>query len=366
MARRKQQKRKQSSRLHTIILSVTLPLVGLFLLVTVGRALGQTILLLQPLDLNYSAQPDLQLRTIPFITIEPTIPVTPTPLPSITYTLPKVTYTPVNIPASSGPTCSEDVPVSSSNSCSCFGGSLSDKLGCDNYPGNATCPDGGTMWTNRATFGTNCIYDPGTAGYQKWQSSSSCYRECIAKPVIYLYPEKPTNVSVSLTIPGSVVKSDPLYPASGWQNVLAQPDGTLHYQGKTYRELFYETSVTTVTQTPPTGMVVASKDLVPQLTEMTTKLGLRPDEQQEFLEYWVPTLQSLHSPYMLVSIMTPTQKEAVDHVSIQPAPQTRIEFLAYFKPLQEKITIAPLVLPATPPARVGFTEVEWGGTIDLH
>jgi len=54
----------------------------------------------------------------------------------------------------------------------------------------------------------------------------------------------------------------------------------------------------------------------------------------------------------------------VDKVIITPEPDTFIFFLAYFKPLSQPIQVKPLMLPLEPPKRVGFTAVEWGGTID--
>ena len=68
---------------------------------------------------------------------------------------------------------------------------------------------------------------------------------CIGKPVIYLYPEKPTLVDVTVKTEGKIVISDPQIETygglgspkqsvGGWTNVLANPDGTLLYQNKTY------------------------------------------------------------------------------------------------------------------------------------
>jgi hypothetical protein len=51
-------------------------------------------------------------------------------------------------------------------------------------------------------------------------------------------------------------------------------------------------------------------------------------------------------------------------VNISPKPDTFIEILVYFKPLKQQIPLAPLILPVTP-KRIGFTAVEWGGTIDF-
>jgi hypothetical protein len=57
------------------------------------------------------------------------------------------------------------------------------------------------------------------------------------------------------------------------------------------------------------------------------------------------------------------EKERIDHVEITPKPDTRIEYLFYFKGLQNFNNIKALELPKYP-QRIGFTEVEWGGTID--
>lgn len=190
-----------------------------------------------------------------------------------------------------------------------------------------------------------------------------CKYACMGKPVVYLYPTKPTLVSVTVETPGSIIASDPLYPENGWKDVLAHPDGTLLYKDKKYSELFYETSVNKRIAMPEQGIVIPSEELEQTLRSSIARLGLIQKEQDEFLEYWVPVLQNLHSPYILFSILPPDVKDSVDRLIISPKPDTRIEFIAYFKPLKQPITIRPLDLPKTPPQRIGFTEVEWGGTI---
>jgi len=189
-----------------------------------------------------------------------------------------------------------------------------------------------------------------------------CTTACVYKPVVYLYPQKPTSVSVLVRVPGKVIVSDPLYPEGGWKNVLAFPDGTLDYQEKTYKELFYETSLTKHVAMPETGIVIPINELEKQLRFLTGKLGLITHEQQEFLDFWIPVVKHMQTPYVFFSIVSPEVKESIDHLDISPLPQTRIEFIAYFKPLQKPINIKPLVFPALQ-QRVGFTEVEWGGMI---
>ena len=61
-----------------------------------------------------------------------------------------------------------------------------------------------------------------------------------SKPVIYLYPESQTDVTVTLDYAGTLTTTYPAYH-SGWE-VTAFPDGTLinHADGKEYSYLFWE------------------------------------------------------------------------------------------------------------------------------
>ena len=61
----------------------------------------------------------------------------------------------------------------------------------------------------------------------------------ILKPVIYLYPEQTTAVTVRLDYKGKFTCTYPDYPAGGWQ-VTARPDGTLTNKadGREYSYLF--------------------------------------------------------------------------------------------------------------------------------
>lgn len=208
------------------------------------------------------------------------------------------------------------------------------------------------------------VYRYSNADYAKKKAQSNCTEWCIGKPVIYLYPTEPTLIDVEVFAPGRVFLSDPLYPEGGWKNVLAQPDGQLTYEGKSYRELFYETELTTDLKIPENGILIARGNLLSDLTKYTKALGLSNFESKEFTDYWVPLLRDLNSPYILFSILDPEEKERIDRVEISPKPDTFIGFIAYFKPVYEKYSPTPLELPLTPPERIGYTAVEWGGTID--
>jgi hypothetical protein len=201
----------------------------------------------------------------------------------------------------------------------------------------------------------NCILTPAL-------KQQGCTSECYAKPVIYLYPLIPTTVSVKIETAGSITESIPFYPKNGWQDVLALPNGTLMYQGKVYNELYYETDVKKADE-PKTGMVVNTKNIQSALYTITANLGLIKPEQDELVNYWLPKLNNLNKKYILISLVDKMTKEKNDKVIISPKPDTRIEFILYFKGLDSNIKIEPLLLPKNPPQRVGFTAVEWGGTI---
>ena len=187
---------------------------------------------------------------------------------------------------------------------------------------------------------------------------------CIGKPVIYLYPVKDTVVNVSINIPGSIVESIPTYVNGGW-TVLTHPNGSLEYLDKIYTELYYESSVTKVNP-PKQGFVVTKSQAEAKLIEITTKLGLIKPEQDEFLSYWLPQINKLSVPYLFISVIDQKEKDRIDNVVISPKPDTKIEFLVYFKPVYAPFSPQELNLPDQSPKRNGFTSVEWGGTIDTN
>ena len=184
---------------------------------------------------------------------------------------------------------------------------------------------------------------------------------CIGKPVIYLYPQKPTYVDV--TVSGNVVESIPEYN-NGWFGVLAMPGGVLKYNDQYYRELYYEATTPTL-NAPDNGVFIKTEYLKQELEFYTKQLGLLKNESEEFVDYWLPRLQNLNKKYIFFSILSAEEKQRTDRVEISPKPDVFIEFIAYFKGSDEPTGVRPLKLPAVP-GRIGFTAVEWGGVIDRN
>ena len=179
--------------------------------------------------------------------------------------------------------------------------------------------------------------------------------EACYKPVIYLYPQEETEVSVKLLLDGQLTCTYPAY-SDGWQ-VTAAPDGTLtDKQGQTYNYLYWEGTVNTQWDMTE-GFCVKGEDTAAFLEESLEKLGLTRKEANEFIVYWLPLMEQ--NPYNIISFQTATYTDAAQ-LDITPAPDTVIRVFMTWQASDYSIRLLPQKLTA--PEREGFTVVEWGGT----
>ena len=177
----------------------------------------------------------------------------------------------------------------------------------------------------------------------------------VAKPVIYLYPEGETEVSVKLNCDGGLTCTYPAYE-DGW-SVTAQPDGTLTDEaGQTYRYLYWEGRSETEYDFS-TGFCVAGEDTAAFLEEALAALGLTRAEANEFIIYWLPRMEG--NAYNLLSFQTDAY---TDHarLMVTPQPDTVLRVFLAWRPLAAPVDVPAQTLSA--PSRQGFTLVEWGGT----
>lgn len=180
------------------------------------------------------------------------------------------------------------------------------------------------------------------------------FRGGAGKPVIYLYPEHDQQVQVKLKLKGDLSFSYPEY-RNGW-DVLAKPDGSLHYQGKKYSYLFWESDSLDLKPNFSEGFVVSREDTIPFLQKSLEKLGLTPREYNEFIVYWAPIMQK--NAYNKVTFV---QKEYTDAaaLTITPQPDSILRVFMAFTPAEPDLKLKPQELK--PFTRRGFTVVEWGG-----
>ena len=176
------------------------------------------------------------------------------------------------------------------------------------------------------------------------------------KPVIYLYPEKETDIFVKLAYEGDLTVTYPTYN-DGWE-VTAQPDGTLtnHADDREYSYLFWEGEGYGEMDFSE-GFVVKGEDTAAFLQVKLAEMGLTPKEYNEFIVYWLSDMQD-HA-YHLISFQWENYDESAK-LHITPAPDNMLRVFMAFKALEEPVTIPEQELPVL--QREGFTVVEWGGT----
>ncbi|MBQ4627483.1 MAG: hypothetical protein IJB44_00225 [Clostridia bacterium] len=184
-----------------------------------------------------------------------------------------------------------------------------------------------------------------------WEAEPDvCY-----KPVIYLYPEKETDVDVYLTLDGGLTCTYPAYN-DGW-HVTASPDGTLtDKDGQTYNYLYWE-GETYAKYGFSEGFCVKGEDTAKFLEDALSALGLNRREANEFIVYWLPLMQE--NPYNIISFQTDVYTDAAK-LEIFPEPDTLIRVFMAYKASDSYVEIPEQVLNA--PERNGFTVIEWGGT----
>lgn len=178
------------------------------------------------------------------------------------------------------------------------------------------------------------------------------------KPIIYLYPVEDTEITVKLGKPNNLTVTYPVYN-NGW-TVIAKPDGTL-IDKNTGRELYslYWEGKHTEPINMNEGFVVKGEDSVKFLEEKLAILGLNNKEAEEFIIYWLPKLQENKYNYIRFASMDEINKNMPLELSKEP--DSIIRVLMQYKALDKPIKVSEQVLET--PNRVGFTVVEWGGTI---
>ena len=173
------------------------------------------------------------------------------------------------------------------------------------------------------------------------------------KPVLYLYPEEVTDVTVELDYVGELSCTYPAYNGS-W-HVTAHPDGTLIDEtGMAYNYLYWEGSDQSWTMDQ--GFCVAGSDTAAFLEDALQRLGLNRREANEFIVYWLPQMED--NPYNLICFQGDAYTASAK-LTVSPTPDTVIRVFMTWKALDAPVEIDPQELDA--PERTGFTVVEWGG-----
>lgn len=177
------------------------------------------------------------------------------------------------------------------------------------------------------------------------------------KPIIYIYPQETTELSIKLGNPEKITCSYPKYKEE-WK-VIAEPDGTLtdvETQRKLYSLYWEGKEMPQVEMTE--GFIIKGEDTIEFLEEKLEILGLNEREAEEFIIYWLPKMQNNKYNYIRFATMEEINEYMPLEFSVQP--DSIIRVLMQFKAIDEYIEIPKQTLEN--PEREGFVVVEWGGS----
>ncbi len=188
----------------------------------------------------------------------------------------------------------------------------------------------------------------------KYQSMAEC-----GKPVIYLYPQKTTDVHVQVAPTKGLTITDPDYGKNGWF-VRATPDSQIYNyaNGKTYPYLFWEGHSDGPAR-PDAGFVWKREDVPVKMRQTLARTGLNKKETEDFMEFWQDKL--MVRPYVFVTFFPQHQFNLMAPMKVSPRPDSVIRVFMDYESLDAPKLVPPLELKT--PIRKGFTVVEWGGVL---
>ncbi len=201
------------------------------------------------------------------------------------------------------------------------------------------------------------LFQDPSADWQLFVNQSYAPMAECAKPVIYLYPKKETEVFVK--VGADIKESEPIYKTDGWK-VTAYPSGKLISNGVEYDYLFWDgRGMGEYPDYRNYGFLVEQDDVEKTLRLHLSKLGLNDRESNDFLEYWLPLIPE--SPYVRLTWLKTQDLNKLAPLSVFPKPDTEIRVFLEFEGLSEYNKLIPQKLTSIP--RNGFTLVEWGGLL---
>ncbi len=182
--------------------------------------------------------------------------------------------------------------------------------------------------------------------------------EC-GKPVIYLYPEEPTEMLVEVFPKGGFTFTEPDY-GDGW-NVMAYPDGTVVdlRDGEEYPYLFWEGRGGMYAE-PEHYWAVPQQRVGSFLWYSLHHLGLNDQESLDFMEFWLPRMED--AEWYKIGFHGTEVMDVLAPLNISEEPDMVWRILMDFEELDEEIPSNPMEWPDVP-EREGFTVIEWGGVI---
>jgi hypothetical protein len=182
----------------------------------------------------------------------------------------------------------------------------------------------------------------------------------VRKPVIYLYPEEKTNISINVNPTGDLTFT---YPAlEGTWNITGNPDGTIQQGTDELRYLFWESNQVLSSDIirRDEGAIVSGAEAVTYLEKQMQKFGMTSEERADFITYWGPVLQTKSNLYIYLLFDEACDAFASLEISPKPTQIGRFYIIWAAVPDDYNPSLEPQEVPKL--QRDGFTVLEWGGT----
>lgn len=187
-------------------------------------------------------------------------------------------------------------------------------------------------------------------------TQDKCNQNINYKPIIYIYPEEDTDLTIQLKDTEKLLYTYPKYKNS-W-NIKALKNGSIYdYKTKrNYYALYYEAIDNTTIDTTK-GFVIKGSETISFLEEKLAYLGLNEREINEFIIYWIDKLEK--NNYNYIYFRTTDEVNQYMELSSSKPVDTLIRVFMDYAPLEKRLEVSEQKL--TPIKRRGFTIVEWGG-----
>ncbi|NQV89893.1 hypothetical protein HQ487_00625 [Candidatus Uhrbacteria bacterium] len=182
--------------------------------------------------------------------------------------------------------------------------------------------------------------------------------EC-GKPVIYLYPEVQTDLSVWVSPRGGFSYTEPEY-GNGW-NVTAFPDGRIinRSDAKQYPYLFWE-GRGGFYPSVQTYWIVEQSDVEVFLENILARMNLNQSEIEDFVEFWLPRMQT--AVYYKIGFNGTAVMNELAPLNFSVKPDHIFRVLMDYEGLETwEASKPPKNLPYA--NRDGFEVIEWGGVL---
>lgn len=229
------------------------------------------------------------------------------------------------------------------------------------YDAYAQIPEGGVAKSYEEFLASKpvFIWIDSLGRFIKFQRTSYLPAVECGKPVIYLYPETTTDVSVKIEPQGGMRVSEPSYDG-GW-NVRATPEGALTdlRDGSSWPYLYWE-GRGGLYETPRQGWVVKRENVPAFVRGTLAAYGLNEKEIADFAEFWLPRMTA--KPWYFVTFLGTRDMDRLAPLDISPKPDTVFRILMDYRPLDAPIAAEAPSAPR-PVRREGFTVIEWGGVL---